>query len=58
MGYATVRFLTLLAAGWAIGGLVSAEPLSPDARRDLELRPGVVLISIPLKASIPELGVS
>ena len=58
MPYATIRSFTLFAAGWALGGWASAAPLSPDARRDLELRPGVVLISIPLQASIPELGVS
>lgn len=58
MAYATIRSLTLLAAGLGVGGFAGAAPLSPDARRDLELRPGVVLISIPLQASIPELGVS
>jgi hypothetical protein len=45
---------------WLLQSLVTAsgaEILSPEARRDLELRPGVVWISIPLKAVIPELGV-
>jgi hypothetical protein len=42
----------------AIAGVASAAALNPDARRDLELRPAVVQISIPLQASIPELGVS
>lgn len=35
----------------------AATALNPEARRDLELRPGVVLVFVPLKASIPELGV-
>jgi hypothetical protein len=58
MAYATIRSFTLLAAGFGVGGFAVAAPLSPEARRDLELRPGVVQISIPLQASIPELGVS
>ena len=58
MAYAIIRFFTLFAAGVGVGGLASAASVSPEARRDLELRPGVVLISIPLQASIPELGVS
>ena len=58
MAYAIIRSLTLCVAGFGVGGFAGAAPLSPEARRDLELRPGVVLISIPLQASIPELGVS
>jgi len=58
MAYAIIRSFTLLAAGLGVGGFAGAAPLSPEARRDLELRPGVVQISIPLQASIPELGVS
>jgi hypothetical protein len=58
MTYAIIRSFTLFAAGWSIGGFAGAASLSPEARRDLQLRPGVVLISIPLQASIPELGVS
>ena len=49
--------LILCASGCVIGGTARSDPLSREALRDLELRPGVVLISIPLRASIPELGV-
>jgi serine protease Do len=38
-------------------GPARASSLTPEALRDFELRPGVVLIFIPLKAVIPELNV-
>jgi serine protease Do len=38
-------------------GITRASSLTPEALRDFELRPGVVLIFIPLKAVIPELNV-
>jgi len=41
----------------AVPGFARASSLTPEALRDFELRPGVVLIFIPLKAVIPELNV-
>jgi len=49
--------LILVTSGCVLGGTARSDPLSREALRDLELRPGVVLISIPLRGSIPELGV-
>jgi serine protease Do len=49
---------SLVVGALSVPGSVQAAELSPEARRDLELRPGVVLIFIPLRGSIPELGVS
>jgi hypothetical protein len=49
--------LILVASGCVLGGTARSEPVSREALRDLQLRPGVVLISIPLRGSIPELGV-
>ena len=49
--------LILITSGCALGGTARSDPLSREALRDLALRPGVVLISIPLRGSIPELGV-
>ena len=49
--------LILVASGCVLGGTARSDPLSREALRDLESRPGVVLISIPLRGSIPELGV-
>jgi len=36
-------------------GSSAAAPLSAEAKRDLELRPGVVIVFIPLTAKIPEI---
>jgi hypothetical protein len=55
---AMTRSLMPCAAACALVGFANASSLSPEARRDLELRPGVVQIFIPLKGSIPELGVT
>ncbi len=49
--------VALALLGHAVAGSARASSLTPEALRDFELRPGVVLIFIPLKAVIPELNV-